>query len=171
LDSLIIVSIQTFIINFVEYFKLISELFLCFHPNIFGTTNTILSFIHLILNLLQGWKFISLSLERITNSLNFVFNMRSFPINDDINGFRNSFFACFIQFIIEFLFKQIGFTLGRSEDKSLQSCDVFCINHTSNIANLNSVISDKSLLLSSSLFTWLSLELVLKLRNLSFTNS
>lgn len=138
-------------------------MFLGLLPNIFGTLDTILGFSHLLLNFVHSWKLISLSLERITNSLNLLSDMFSFPINDDINRLSNFLFSGLVQSVIELFFVEVRFSFGRSENESLQSSYVFLINYTSNIANLNSVISDKSLLLSLSLFARLSLELIFKL--------
>jgi len=95
----------------------------------------------------------------------------SFPINNDINRFRFFFLSCFIELVIEFFFKKIGFSLSRSKNKSLKSGNVFLSNNTSNTTNLNSIVSKKSCFLTDSSISWLSLELVLKLRQHQLTNS
>jgi hypothetical protein len=92
------------------------------------------------------WEVVSLTIEGVTDFLDFLSDVLAIPEDDDVDRSRHFLFLrrALLIFLIS-MDVHIGLSFGGSENESSKSLEVSLLYYTCNVANVDSIICDQRL--------------------------
>lgn len=153
-------SVSTDVIKFHE---LLSKLLLCSLIDHSLVLNGHLHSLNVFSQCLQSWEFVSLSRERVTNSLDLISGVSSVVECNDIHRSWVSVLNIILVMVVFGVHER--FTLGSSENKSSKSLNLFSFDHSSNSLDVDGLVSNQILFFLGNLVLDISLSLLVQLRD------